>query len=327
MSKVLITGVAGFIGMHIAIRFLKEGWDVVGIDNMNDYYDVNLKQHRVDNIKNFTLSSTKSFKIYYEDLNSSVWNELHSFDFQAVVHLAAQAGVRYCLENPRAYLESNILGFQRVLDFVKTKQVDRFLYASSSSVYGKDSKQPFREEEPCNAPESYYAATKKANELMAYTYNKTFDVSSIGLRFFTVYGPWGRPDMAPMLFASSAFNNESIKVFNHGEQKRDFTYIDDIVEGIIGLVKMKEFPQSAEVCNIGSGQPIRLMDFISEIERNISVELEKEFVEAQKGDVVETYADSSKLFKLSGYRPKVELSYGIKEFVSWYKEYYFINNK
>lgn len=322
MPRVLITGAAGFIGMHTAIRFLTEGWDVVGIDNMNNYYDVKLKRDRIINIQDCALNSNASFIIFYEDLNSDVWEQLDSFDFQSIVHLAAQAGVRYSLENPAVYLESNILGFQKVLEFVRAKQINRFVYASSSSVYGKDSKQPFSEDEPCNSPESYYAATKKANELMAYSYYKTHNVTSIGLRFFTVYGPWGRPDMAPMLFASSAFKNEEIRVFNHGRQKRDFTYIDDIVQGIFGLVVLRSFLNYAEICNIGNGQPIALMDFISEIEKNTSIELNKKFVDAQKGDVSETYADTSKLYKLTGYKPKTDLSKGMKHFISWYQEYY-----
>jgi len=325
MPRVLITGAAGFIGMHTAIRFLKEGWDVVGLDNLNDYYDVGLKHDRINQIVKCSDSIQSSFQIIYEDLNSKVWERLYQVEFKAVVHLAAQAGVRYSLENPTAYLESNIFGFQKVLDFVKLKRIKRFVYASSSSVYGKDSKQPFSENESCNSPESYYAATKKANELMAYSYSRTFDVSSIGLRFFTVYGPWGRPDMAPMLFASSAFNNEAIKVYNHGKQKRDFTYIDDIVEGIIGLFKMEQFPSGAEVYNIGNGESVNLMDFIEEIENNTSVKLKKDFIEAQKGDVEETYADTSKLYRLSSFRSKTDLSLGIKQFISWYKDYYQLN--
>lgn len=308
--------------MHTALRFLKAGWEVVGIDNMNDYYDVNLKRDRIINIQDCASNSNGSFKIFYEDLNSNVWENLYSIDFQSIIHLAAQAGVRYSLENPMAYLESNIFGFQKVLDFVLAKQIKRFVYASSSSVYGKNSKQPFSEEESCNSPESYYAATKKANELMAYSYFKTHNLSSIGLRFFTVYGPWGRPDMAPMLFASSAFRNEKIRVFNHGRQKRDFTYIDDIVEGIFELVILSQFPHSAEVCNIGNGQPIKLMDFIFEIEKLTSIQLKKELVDAQKGDVSETYADTSRLFSLTGYKPKTEFNKGMGNFISWYKNYY-----
>jgi len=322
MPRVLITGAAGFIGMHTAIKFLEQGWDVVGLDNLNDYYDVSLKQNRIRNILKYSKVKTNSFEIYHEDLNSQIWEQFSHFDFMAVVHLAAQAGVRYSLENPTAYVESNISGFQKVLDFVHSNQIRRFVYASSSSVYGKNSKQPFSEDEPCNSPESYYAATKIANELMAYSYYKTHNVNSIGLRFFTVYGPWGRPDMAPMLFASSAYNDGTIRVFNHGKQKRDFTFIDDIVEGIFHLIEMQSFPVGSEVCNIGNGKPVNLMDFIAEIEKQTHRVLKKEFVEAQKGDVTETYADTSKLYRLSGYRAKTNLTEGIKSFIKWYTEYY-----
>jgi UDP-glucuronate 4-epimerase len=322
MPRVLITGAAGFIGMHASIRFLEEGWDVVGLDNMNNYYSVGLK---LDRLKEITAKATKlerSFKIFETDLNSDVWNELESYKFEAIVHLAAQAGVRYSIENPDAYLESNVLGFQKVLDFVKMTQIQRFVYASSSSVYGTTSAQPFKETEACNNPESYYAATKKMNELMAKSYFKVHGISSIGLRFFTVYGPWGRPDMAPMLFADAAFNNKAIKVFNYGNQSRDFTYIDDIVEGIFRLIKLETFPIGARVCNIGNGAPIKLLDFIMQIEKATSSELKKELVEAQKGDVAHTYADTSNINELTGYRSKTDLHQGVLLFIDWYKNYF-----
>jgi UDP-glucuronate 4-epimerase len=321
MPRVLITGAAGFIGMHTSIRFLKEGWDVVGLDNLNDYYSVSLKRNRLKEISKVGSRLGCTFQMFETDINSSVWNDLESVDFDAIVHLAAQAGVRYSIENPRAYLESNVFGFQKVLDYVKKTQVKRFVYASSSSVYGKDSKQPFNENEACNNPESYYAATKKMNEHMAKSYFNTHNVSSIGLRFFTVYGPWGRPDMAPMLFTKAAYDNEPIKVYNYGNQSRDFTYIDDIVEGIFSLIAMVEFPKFAEVCNIGNGSPVGLMNFIEQIEANTSSILKKDFVDAQKGDVAQTYADTTKLFKLTGYKPKTSLETGIEKFINWYKVY------
>ena len=322
MPRVLITGAAGFIGMHASIRFLREGWDVIGIDNLNPYYSVDLKKSRVKEITNIAAKKSLNFSLLNEDLNSSVWSKIGDINFDAVIHLAAQAGVRYSIENPLAYLESNVLGFQRVLEFVKSRNITRFLYASSSSVYGDNSKQPFSEEEQCNSPKSYYAATKKMNELMAYSYFRMHNIGSIGLRFFTVYGPWGRPDMAPMLFASSAFNNSPIKIFNYGNQKRDFTYIDDIIEGIFGLVVLTEFPLGADVLNIGCGKPVKLMVFIEEIERITSLQFKKEFVEPQNGDVAETYADTTKLHKLSGYKSTIDLEEGMKHFISWYKEYY-----
>jgi UDP-glucuronate 4-epimerase len=322
MPTVLITGSAGFIGMHTAIRFLKEGWDIVALDNFNDYYSVSLKNDRVQNIRKVANDLGLKFEIFTDDLNSSIWDSLQQNSFDAVVHLAAQAGVRYSLVNPKAYFESNLLGFQNVIDFVKKCEIKRFVYASSSSVYGQNSKQPFNESEECNSPESYYAATKKANELIAKVYKHTYGISSIGLRFFTVYGPWGRPDMAPMLFASAAFNNKPVNIFNYGNQKRDFTYIDDIVDGIFGLVTLQEFTREALVCNIGKGSPISLLEFVKLIEDNSGYELSKNFIESQVGDVSETYADISRINDLIGYRPKTSIEVGVKKFIDWYKEYY-----
>lgn len=320
--RVLITGVAGFIGMHTAIRFLKAGWEVIGLDNMNEYYSVDLKKDRISEINNVVTNSMKGFSFFKEDLNSNIWDKLSEYKFDAVVHLAAQAGVRYSIENPRAYIESNILGFQSIIEFVERHSINRFVYASSSSVYGKSSMQPFTETESCNHPESYYAATKKSNELMAQSYFKTKGVSSIGLRFFTVYGPWGRPDMAPYLFAKAAFMAEPIKVFNHGNQKRDFTYVGDIVEGIFLSVKDFEKVKGAEIFNIGFGAPTGLMAFISEIESATSRELEKYLVEAQLGDVEVTYANTQKLQSTFGYSPKVGLKEGVSNFIEWFKTYH-----
>lgn len=322
MARVLITGAAGFIGMHTSIRFLTEGWDVVGLDNMNDYYSVDLKRARVNEIMRAVKDSNNSFHLFEEDLNSDIWKELSAFKFDAVIHLAAQAGVRYSIENPRAYLESNILGFQNVIEFVESKSIVRFVYASSSSVYGKSSVQPFSETEACNQPESYYAATKKSNELMAHSYFKTKGLNSIGLRFFTVYGPWGRPDMAPFLFANAAYKEETIRVFNHGNQKRDFTYVGDIVEGVYLSVINFDKVKGAEVYNIGYGAPTGLMDFIAFIELAIGRELNKTFVEAQLGDVEVTFANTRKLESTFGYSPQVGLAEGVPKFVEWFKDYY-----
>ena len=322
MPRVLITGAAGFIGMHTTVRFLREGWDVVGLDNMNDYYSPILKYDRLMEITGSSNKFSSSFEMFEADLNSKIWGKLETFQFDAVIHLAAQAGVRYSIENPRAYLESNILGFQSVLEFVSKSRIERFLYASSSSVYGKNSTQPFSEKEPCDSPESYYASTKRANELMAKSYFHTEGLTSIGLRFFTVYGPWGRPDMAPMLFAKAGSRNDTIEVFNHGKQERDFTYIDDIVEGIFLLATIENFPCQSLLCNIGHGSPVGLMDFISYIEKSIGRELTKDFVDAQKGDVVSTYADTSLLKSLVKYEAKVNLEKGIPLFMDWYNSYY-----
>ena len=320
--RVLITGAAGFIGMHTSIKFLKMGWDVVGLDNFNDYYSITLKRDRVNEILRIASELGQTFSIFEADLNSKVWDELESFDFKAIVHLAAQAGIRYSNENPRAYLESNILGFQSVLEFVTNTGQKRFLFASSSSVYGKNSSQPFSEKAPCDSPESYYASTKRANELMAKSYFNTKGISSIGLRFFTVYGPWGRPDMAPMLFAKAGIANQTIKVFNHGKQERDFTYIDDIVEGIFLLATLKNFPNQCLVCNIGNGAPVGLMDFISTIEKTIGKKFKKQFLDAQKGDVESTYADTTLLESMVNYKARIDLARGIPLFMNWYKSYY-----
>ena len=308
--------------MHTSIRFLREGWDVVGLDNMNDYYSVTLKRDRLKEIEGSASMFGQVFKMFQADLNSDIWNGLASYKFDAIIHLAAQAGVRFSIENPRAYLESNILGFQSVLEFVTNIGVNRFLYASSSSVYGKDSSQPFSEKAACDSPESYYASTKRANELMAKAYFHTENLTSIGLRFFTVYGPWGRPDMAPILFTKSGIANKTIKVFNHGKQKRDFTYIDDIVNGIYLLTTMEHFPKQALVCNIGNGAPVGLMEFINILEKSIKKVITKEFVDAQKGDVESTYADTTLLQSLVEYKPTTELDKGIELFTKWFKSYF-----
>lgn len=321
MPRVLITGAAGFIGMHTTIKFLSEGWEVFGLDNMNDYYSVDLKRKRIKEILHFSKQSKIYFRFFEEDLNSSVWSSFSDYRIDAVIHLAAQAGVRYSLENPGAYLQSNIHGFQKVIEFVEKHKIERFIYASSSSVYGKSSKQPFSELEACNKPESYYAATKISNELMAYSYFKTKGIHSVGLRFFTVYGPWGRPDMAPYIFAEAAFHERIIKVFNHGNQKRDFTYIDDIVEGIFLSVKRFDRIKGAEIFNIGYGSPTGLNEFINEIENATNRTLSKRYVDAQLGDVEVTFADTNKFQEYFEFKPKVELKKGVNKFIYWYMNF------
>ena len=321
MPRVLITGAAGFIGMHTSIRFLREGWEVIGLDNMNDYYSVSLKKSRLKQIKSAAIKQGGRFDMFEFDLNSEIWRTLESFEFESVIHLAAQAGVRYSIENPRVYLESNILGFQNVIEFVERQSIGCFIYASSSSVYGKSSKQPFCETEPCNQPESYYAATKKSNELMAQSYFKTKHLKSLGLRFFTVYGPWGRPDMAPYIFAESAFTGKSIEVFNFGNQKRDFTYIDDIVEGIYLSVLNFDSIKGAEILNLGFGSPTQLMDFIATIEKYCKKPLNKNFREAQLGDVQCTYASLKKIKKFIPFKPSIGIDKGVREFVNWLENY------
>ena len=317
---VFITGVAGFIGMHLAKFFLKEGYNVLGIDNENDYYDVNLKLRRLDQLK----SSKKATFLYFKGdlLEDNLWTKVSQYEIISVFHLAAQAGVRYSITNPWAYLQSNVLGFQKVLDFINTNSIKSFYYASSSSVYGNIDTVPFKESFNCNKPESYYAATKIANEMMCHAYEKTHNLKSVGLRFFTVYGPWGRPDMAPFLFVESAINKKSINVFNYGNQKRDFTYIDDIVLSIFLLFKNEDLIKNSTILNIGNGSPSNLEDFLNIIERETGSLLDKINIKAQKGDVAITYADTSKLESIINFKPNTSLESGIKSLVNWYREFY-----
>ena len=333
MDKILVTGVAGFIGFHVCKRLIEVGYNLVGLDNINNYYDINLKLARLKelgfddiNENQTTYNSTKSSAIFIKgDLeDEEIWQSvLPALKIINIIHLAAQAGVRYSIENPKAYISSNIDGFLNVLEFCKKQQLENLIYASSSSVYGIDSKQPFSESEKCDKPVSLYAATKRANEMMAHTYNHLYGINSIGLRFFTVYGPWGRPDMAPMLFADAAYNGKVIKVFNHGNQSRDFTYIDDIVNGIASIFENKEkIIKDASVFNIGRGSPVNLMDFIKTIEKETGIVINKEFIDAQPGDVPITYADTSKLNSEVNYTPKTDIILGIKNFINWYKIYH-----
>ena len=332
MSKILVTGAAGFIGFHLSKALLAKGYQVIGLDNLNDYYDIQLKLDRLNELGAKLTSSNKgqqvqsqngNFEIWVDDLeNDDVWDKLAKEDLVGIIHLAAQAGVRYSLENPKSYIASNVSGFLNVLEFCRHQNIKHLIYASSSSVYGMDSSQPFSETERCDKPVSLYAATKRANELMAHTYHHLYGIQTMGLRFFTVYGPWGRPDMAPMLFAKAAFNNQPIRVFNHGNQSRDFTYIDDIVKGIVSIYEQKEqVVKGAEICNIGNGSPVALMDFISALESSTGYQIEKQMVDAQPGDVKVTFASTEKLKQLVGYQPKTSIQEGVSNFVSWYKQY------
>ncbi|MCT7552729.1 NAD-dependent epimerase [Aliarcobacter butzleri] len=336
--KILVTGTAGFIGYHLARKLLNRGDEVVGLDNINDYYDVNLKYARLnelgilkEEIIENELISSKTYpkhKFVKMDLSDTenIYKLFETEKFDTVCNLAAQAGVRYSLENPHAYIDSNIKGFMNILEACRHNDVKNLCYASSSSVYGLNKSQPFKTTDKTDTPISLYAATKKSNELMAHTYSHLFGISTTGLRFFTVYGPWGRPDMAPMLFANAILNNKEIKVFNHGNMSRDFTYIDDIVDGIIKVidnpVKTKSNLAPYKIYNIGNNSPIQLLDFIKTLEKSIGLEAKKNFLPMQDGDVESTYADVEDLMKDFNYKPNTKLADGIDEFVKWYKSFY-----
>lgn len=346
--KILITGAAGFIGSKVMYNLARRGDKVVGIDNINEYYDVRLKYGRLlqcgfenasQNASAKTLKDVCHFVWGKEYISTSIENcrfirmditDKESIDalfarerFDKVVHLAAQAGVRYSIENPYVYLQSNVTGFLNILEACRHNKVYHLVYASSSSVYGLNSKVPYSEEDKVDTPVSLYAATKKSNELMAHAYCKLYGISMTGLRFFTVYGPWGRPDMSPMLFARAINRGEPIKVFNNGDMIRDFTYIEDIVEGTIGA--MDHDPASDEnglkyrVYNIGCSRPVKLMDFIQEIERALGVEAEKIFLPMQPGDVYQTNANTTRLEQEVGYCPHVRLHEGIGAFIEWFR--------
>lgn len=329
--KVLVTGIAGFIGFHVAKRLLSEGYYVVGIDNLNDYYEVQLKKDRLKELgvieSNQTWESSNSglsfikMDLQEKDALLNLFSE-NSFDY--VIHLAAQAGVRYSLSEPQRYIDSNITGFLNILECCRLNPVKHLIFASSSSVYGSNTKIPFSESDRTDTPISMYAATKKANELMAHTYSHLFKVPCTGLRFFTVYGPWGRPDMAMYLFTSAIMKGEAIDIFNHGEMSRDFTYVDDVVESVLRLMLKpnKDAIPSMNIFNVGRNEPQRITEFISEIENQTNKKASKNFVALQPGDVVETYADSVSLFKYVHYQPTVSIKEGVSKFVQWFKSYY-----
>lgn len=331
-NKILITGCAGFIGFHLSKRLLLDGYPVVGIDNLNDYYDVNLKKSRLQLLKEHEEFSFVFTSIEDKDEIEKVFSE---HDISIVINLAAQAGVRYSIENPHAYIQSNIVGFMNILEACRHHKIDHLLYASSSSVYGANTKIPFSVEDNVDYPISLYAATKKGNELMAHTYSHLYGLPTTGLRFFTVYGPWARPDMALFKFTDAIIKNEPIQIFNEGNMKRDFTYIDDIVEGIVRLISKKPDPLHSDhhtshapykIYNIGNNQPVDLMHFISVLEEKLGRKAKKEFLSLQDGDVTETYADVTDLVQDVGFKPSTTIEEGIEKFVNWYKEYYAIAN-
>ena len=331
--KILVTGTAGFIGYHLAKKLLERGDEVIGLDNINDYYDVNLKYARLnelgiekqaiqkgDLVQSSSYKNHSFVKVNLEDAERV--NKLFETEkLDAVCNLAAQAGVRYSIENPHAYIQSNIVGFMNILEACRNYHVKNLSYASSSSVYGLNKSQPFKTSDMTDTPVSLYAATKKSNELMAHTYSHLYELQTTGLRFFTVYGPWGRPDMAPMLFTDAILNNRAIKVFNNGEMSRDFTYIDDIVDGIIKVI---DNPTGFNIYNIGNNSPLPLMTFIETIEKSLGKKAEKNFMPMQDGDVVSTYADISGLIDDFGYKPSTSLDNGIKKFVKWYRGFYIL---
>ena len=330
--KVLVTGVAGFIGFHTAIALLARGDTVIGIDNINDYYDVSLKEARLAQITQH--ANAENFTFVKQDIaNTEAMLALFAkHKPQRVVHLAAQAGVRYSLQNPHAYVQSNLVGFVNMLEACRHHTVEHLVYASSSSVYGGNTKLPFSEQDSVDQPVSLYAATKKANELMAHTYSHLYQLPTTGLRFFTVYGPWGRPDMSPFLFADAILNNKPIQVFNHGDMLRDFTYIDDIIEGVVRVLDKVAAPEtpSAEhlsanapyrLFNIGNNQPEKLLDFITALENALGKTTQKQMLPMQAGDVKVTFADTAALEAWVGFKPNTTLDAGLKRFVTWYKNH------
>lgn len=322
--KILITGAAGFIGHHLACRLLALGHTVVGLDNLNDYYAVSLKQARLDRLAAMARRIDAAQRFRFVRMALEERESLHRLfadeRFEAVVNLAGQAGVRYSIENPYAYVSSNVMGFVNLLECAKDFPVRHLVYASSSSVYGGNTKIPFAESDPVDNQVSLYAATKRSNELIANVYGKLYGLPTTGLRFFTVYGPWGRPDMAPMLFAEAITQGRPIKVFNHGRMMRDFTYVGDIVEGIVRI--MERVPQGeipAEIYNIGCGRPVRLLDFVRILGEQLGRPVEMQMMPMQKGDVEQTYADTRKLEAAVGYRAGTTLEEGIAHFVEWYR--------
>lgn len=331
--KYLVTGAAGFIGSAVAEKLVSLGHDVVGIDNLNDYYDVSLKQARLQRI------ASDNFNFVQIDIadNAALDAIFSAQSIDRVIHLAAQAGVRYSIENPHAYSSTNLVGHLNILEACRNHKIAHLVYASSSSVYGLNEKVPFSTSDSVDHPVSLYAATKKANELMSHSYSHLYDLPTTGLRFFTVYGSWGRPDMAPFIFAKNIFAGKTIDINNNGDMWRDFTHVDDIVEGVVRIADVIPHRNNAwkvetgtpasssapyAVYNIGNGSPVNLMDFIEALEGEIGIKAKKKFREMQPGDVYRTYADTSDLFKATGYRPKVTLAEGVAEFIRWYRKHY-----
>lgn len=330
----LVTGAAGFIGFFVAQRLCAQGHNVVGLDNLNDYYDVRLKEARLT-----LLQQQANFRFARMDLadRDGIAKLFASEKFDRVIHLAAQAGVRYSLDNPLTYVDSNLLGHMTILEGCRHHKVEHLVYASSSSVYGMNKKMPFSTEDSVDHPVSLYAATKKANELMSHTYSHLYDIPTTGLRFFTVYGPWGRPDMALFKFTKAILEGRPIDIYNNGDLSRDFTYIDDIVEGIMRIqdvIPQRDTAWTVEsgspgdssapfkIYNIGNGQPVQLLDFVAALEKTIGKTAQKNFMPMQPGDVYATYADTQSLYKATGFQPRVGVEEGVAAFVKWYRDFY-----
>lgn len=336
-KQILVTGAAGFIGYHLCEALLKQGHKVIGLDNINDYYDVNLKYARLQElgiqkeaatvfaeISQSTLhgNSMQFIRLNLED-REALPKLFKIFNFDMVSNLAAQGGVRYSIENPEAYIDSNVTGFLNILECCRHHNIKRLVYASSSSVYGNSDDIPFKETANVDAPISLYAATKKSNELMAHTYSHLYNIETIGLRFFTVYGPWGRPDMAMFLFTDAIINDKPIKVFNDGNLSRDFTYIDDIVDGVVNtLIRDSKDTSFYKLYNIGNGKPVQLLDFIESLENVLDISAIKKMLPMQAGDVHQTFANTMSLARDYNYKPQITVDKGIKEFVLWYKSFY-----
>ena len=333
-GPILITGAAGFIGSFLVKKFLGSGYQVIGIDNINSYYDKNLKLKRLKNIKEYAIKNNFNWLFYKSNIEDKNYMRQIFLDKkpQIVVNLAAQAGVRYSIVNPYSYVESNLLGFSNILDLCQTHDVKHLVYASSSSVYGANKEFPFSEEQKVDTPLSFYAATKISNEMMAHAYSNIYNLPITGLRFFTVYGPWGRPDMAPMIFADKILQKKPITVFNHGNMSRDFTFISDIIEGTYLCCLKVPTPNDDyklgkpsiphRIFNIGNGNPVKLLDFVELLEEALSIKATKVFENMQPGDVESTYASTQNLEDWISYRPLVPIKEGVNKFANWYLDYY-----
>ena len=337
--KILITGAAGFIGFHLCKKLLQENEEIIGLDNMNSYYDLNLKKERLKELNKYKNDSIKNWYFIEGDLidKELIKGIFREYEPRTIIHLAAQAGVRYSITNPEAYLKSNLEGFLNIIEVCRNKDIENFIYASSSSVYGGNKRTPFNELDSVDHPVSFYAATKRSNELIAHTYSHLYNIPTTGLRFFTVYGPWGRPDMAPMIFTKAIFEKKPIEIFNNGNMSRDFTYIDDVINAIIRLIhkpaiideefdKLNPNPSTSwapyRIFNIGNQESIPLMNFIEILENEIGIKAIKNFKEFQKGDVQSTFASIKLLEKWTGFKPYTPINIGIRKFIDWYKNYY-----